>query len=259
MKKEFAPYDRALKIKALGFDEPCFAWYVSESYGLEYGKVVKSDLIKDGIVAPTFSQAFRWFREEYSLGHEISCPYSSTHFGKNVKIINEGKFEAFITDEEQLSFTDEDFLHDTYEEAELACLDKLIEIVELKQEAGKEFYESADKVITVKRQKEPRQETFIKSDNIEGQWLSPVVKERAWQEEQLVNIFGHYPNASPRWQYMNGLIQNSLDAEQMYTKEEVLEHLNHLIMMTSSKLDEFTNDEETVTMKWFEQFKQQEQ
>ena len=53
---------------------------------------------------------------------------------------------------------------------------------------------------------------------------------------------------------MNGLIQNSLDAKRMYTKEEVLEHLNHLIMMSSSKLDEFTNDEEMVTMKWFEQF-----
>ena len=43
-----------------------------------------------------------------------------------------------------------------------------------------------------------------------------------------------------------------------YSEEEVLEHLNHLIMMPSSKLDEFTNDEEMVTMKWFEQFKQQE-
>jgi hypothetical protein len=40
-----------------------------------------------------------------------------------------------------------------------------------------------------------------------------------------------------------------------YSDEEVLEQLNHLIMMPSSKLDEFTNDEEMVTMKWFEQFK----
>jgi hypothetical protein len=40
-----------------------------------------------------------------------------------------------------------------------------------------------------------------------------------------------------------------------YSDEEVLEHLNHLIMMPSSKLDKFTNDEEMVTMKWFNQFK----
>ena len=43
--------------------------------------------------------------------------------------------------------------------------------------------------------------------------------------------------------------------ERMYSGEEVLEHLNHLIMMPSSKLDKFTDDEEMVTMKWFEQFK----
>jgi hypothetical protein len=41
-----------------------------------------------------------------------------------------------------------------------------------------------------------------------------------------------------------------------YSEEEVLKHLNHLIMMPSSKLDKFTNDEEMVTMKWFEQFKE---
>jgi hypothetical protein len=43
-------------------------------------------------------------------------------------------------------------------------------------------------------------------------------------------------------------------SERMYSKEELLEHLNHLIMLPSSKLDEFTDDEEMVTMKWFEQF-----
>jgi hypothetical protein len=44
-----------------------------------------------------------------------------------------------------------------------------------------------------------------------------------------------------------------------YSKEQVLEHLNILIMMPSTKLDEFTDDKEMVTIKWFEQFKKQEQ
>jgi hypothetical protein len=55
----------------------------------------------------------------------------------------------------------------------------------------------------------------------DGEWLSPVPTERAWQEEKLVEIFGHYPTASPKWQYMNGLIQNSLDAKQMYSEQEL--------------------------------------
>jgi hypothetical protein len=85
---------------------------------------------------------------------------------------------------------------------------------------------------------EPKPETFIKSDNIEGQWLSPVRTERAWQEEQLVNIFGHYPNASPRWQYMNGLIQNSLDAKQMYSEEEVKKAITNFYMNDMILTDE---------------------
>jgi hypothetical protein len=44
-------------------------------------------------------------------------------------------------------------------------------------------------------------------------------------------------------------------AKKMYSVEEVLEHLNHLIMMKSSELDKFTDDQEMVTMKWFEKFK----
>jgi hypothetical protein len=67
------------------------------------------------------------------------------------------------------------------------------------------------------------QQTFIKIDNVDGEWLSPLPTERAWQEEKLVEIFGHYPTASPRWQYMNGLIQNSLDAKQMYSEEDILD------------------------------------
>jgi hypothetical protein len=52
---------------------------------------------------------------------------------------------------------------------------------------------------------------FIKSDTTDGQWLSPVPTERKWQEEKLVELFFHYPNASPRWQYMNGLIHLGLE------------------------------------------------
>lgn len=44
-------------------------------------------------------------------------------------------------------------------------------------------------------------------------------------------------------------------SKRMYSKEEVIEHLNHLIMLPSSELDKFTDDEEMITMKWFEQFK----
>jgi hypothetical protein len=98
----------------------------------------------------------------------------------------------------------------------------------------------------------PKEETFIKTDNVDGQWLSPVPTERAWQEEKLVEIFEHYPNASPKWQYMNGLIQNSLDAKQMYNEEDMIEFAVWMYLeVGSNKGKERTNKE------LFEQFKKE--
>ena len=62
--------------------------------------------------------------------------------------------------------------------------------------------------------------TFVPSDNIDGTWLSPVRSEREWQEAKLVELFGHYPNASPRWQYMNGLIIDNLEYRKLMSEDE---------------------------------------
>ena len=116
MEKEFVPYDLALRLGSLGFDEPCIAWYVSKSYGLEYGKVIKPDLIKEAVLAPLFSQAFRWFREK---GYLIS--FSSHDDSIHDFYIKWQPSKSILSD-----------TYDTYEEAEIACLEKLIEIVEQK-------------------------------------------------------------------------------------------------------------------------------
>jgi len=75
MKNEFVPYEEALTMKELGFDEKCFGFYNptitkdviinNDSYG---GFGLTQDHI---VVAPTFSQAFRWFREKYKLFGEV--------------------------------------------------------------------------------------------------------------------------------------------------------------------------------------------
>jgi hypothetical protein len=57
-------------------------------------------------------------------------------------------------------------------------------------------------------QEEPKQETIEDPD---AYWLSSSKKEREWQEEKLKEIFEHYPNAAPRYQYLNGLIQMALE------------------------------------------------
>jgi hypothetical protein len=130
MNKEFIPYQQALALKELGFDEPCLAhWYNetptnSEGQCLVYYKKpwdnqkIINGVIRDYYFAPTYSQAFRFFREKYSLYTNITK--------YNDENDTQDKFYYYISD----GYMREEF--NTYEEAELACLIKLIEIVKNK-------------------------------------------------------------------------------------------------------------------------------
>ena len=120
MKEEFVPYDIALAMKELGFDKKCMMhWFKGK---LSYYKM--GDFAPSHTPAPLYQQAFRWFREKHGLYTEIlldqtSQPkfcfeiYKYRHFGNYEKIE--------ITDWH---------LYRTTEEAQEACLRKLIEIVE---------------------------------------------------------------------------------------------------------------------------------
>ena len=114
MVKDFIQYTEALELKQLGFDEPCFGVYATKD-----GYVRKSayDEIGD---APTYSQAFRWFREKYNIDVSINTVYSKYNE-------NTSKKYGGVTDNESV-FTNVGF-HNTYEEAELACLKEMIKIV----------------------------------------------------------------------------------------------------------------------------------
>lgn len=126
MKNEFAPYDIALAVKDLGFNEKCLANFMvfgdNELVDGKYGKT-EPKLFTDGeerdlefarknsgypfvyhaCKAPLYQQLFRWFREEYNL----HCNITNDEFGYYT---DEGKFN-------------------TYEEAQNAYFRKLIEIV----------------------------------------------------------------------------------------------------------------------------------
>jgi hypothetical protein len=120
MEKEFVPYELAVKLKELGFDESCFGFYYDDGEL----KIKEGNISRLGYInAPTFSQAFRWFREEYDLRIWIESNHGVSKFEYVIATTNHNfidkQFNDFSSDK-------------TYEEAELACLDKLIEIVESK-------------------------------------------------------------------------------------------------------------------------------
>jgi hypothetical protein len=126
MEKEFVTYELALRMKALGFDEPCFGFYYRKEIDLfESCKIqertnssyVKEFMDKEDCVAPTWQSAFRWFREKYGL-------YCGFNEPKSIKIRLEHNTFEIIRKESD-------------EEAETACLEKLLEIVEEEYEKEK--------------------------------------------------------------------------------------------------------------------------
>jgi hypothetical protein len=141
MEKEFVPYELALRMKQLGFNEPCLArWQKNKKlqYRKENDWIYNFDPNPDNLefyvknhpnylmlingkylwpqcvnfTASLFQQAFRWFREKYNIHIRIE-KYDETKWWANWG-----------------SWTSE--VYDSYEETEVACIEKLIEIVEQK-------------------------------------------------------------------------------------------------------------------------------
>jgi hypothetical protein len=128
MNKEFIPYEQALELKELGFNEPCLSLYLdndkktmtSSMKGADTNSWLKEHYSGYGnsITAPLYQQAFRWFREKYNL----IC--SVQYMGKN-KI---NWWDIHIVGHYNIHYEEMCMKYQSYEEAELACLKKLIEI-----------------------------------------------------------------------------------------------------------------------------------
>ena len=119
MEKEFIPYEQALALKELGFDEPCLASWNFYTKELNYNSQPSIFTSEDVIQLPLYQQAFRWFREEYGLYHSIGLDDSlENNINCDYQIINHSQ-----------SISELESSFKSYEEAELACLKQLIEIV----------------------------------------------------------------------------------------------------------------------------------
>ena len=132
MNKEFVPYTEAFELKQLGFDEPCFGWFASDK------SLVKDITTKtDFILAPTFSQAFKLFREKYGYDCSFEDELVYDDDDKEIEMWDFFIYKTKQGSDKKMTFCSNN--HDTYvesfcrEEAELACLRKLIEIVKTKQ------------------------------------------------------------------------------------------------------------------------------
>lgn len=138
MEKEFIPYEQASALKELGFNRRTFAEY---SMIINNKWVLTFDLSEEGqypedssaCIAPTFSQAFRWFRENHNLYAEVKVEDSVKLGGQKFYWIVFGACKSFEGSLWIRCLEDSNgVMSNTYEETELECLKKLIEIVKQK-------------------------------------------------------------------------------------------------------------------------------
>jgi len=127
MKKEFVLHEEALALRELGFDVGCLAFY--DEKGIMHGTMLENPVTKKDypslLQAPLYQQAFMWFREKYGLTHYID----STKIDCNCPVLRSYGDISLGHIGNEFSFR---YIFNTYEEAELACLKKLIEIVKKK-------------------------------------------------------------------------------------------------------------------------------
>jgi len=138
MEKEFLPYQIAVDMKLIGFDEPCLKvgnpnghimWKWIEVDGepptVNINDVIQVHYDENWIEIPTFSQAFRWFREKCCIQNEVCFDdEGGIHYYYVIRYFKNKKWN-FYQNSSTLTFK-------TYEDAELECLKKLIELVKEK-------------------------------------------------------------------------------------------------------------------------------
>ena len=115
LEKEFIPYKQTVELKELGFDRLCFGYFDRED-----GNILKYNIVyeNENLSAPIYRQAFKFFRDKYKLSSWI---YNSDLDKYFFTILQNGRI---IKANQSTS---------SYEEAELACLNKLIEICKNEQ------------------------------------------------------------------------------------------------------------------------------
>ncbi len=141
MKKEFVTYDIALRLKALGFDQPCLAFYqmeysevtpqlVDDSYEYKmtgFMTCKNSEIPNHYTSAPTLRQTFEWFRDNHNLFSTINIDQTmEPKFCYS--IVKYNQYEDGQFDWQTIVFKSD--LERSYPLAEVTCLEKLCDIVE---------------------------------------------------------------------------------------------------------------------------------
>jgi hypothetical protein len=114
--KDIVSFDQAIELATIGFDKQTICGYDIADRQLYLCQVDEDGIYmpQKDLAAPAKSQVFRWFREKYD--YDITIGHINNKYLGSIRANKTGYY---------LNATD-DYL--TYEEAENACIDKLIEL-----------------------------------------------------------------------------------------------------------------------------------
>jgi len=124
MEKEFVSYEQAVALKELGFNEICMGYFdvrLEHQIGNFNFTEIKGYHESVAALSPLKQQVFRWFREK-KLHNTFPSIIQTRNWATLYRIVE------WHPGNDSTSISTSDY-YDTYEEAENACIDKLIELV----------------------------------------------------------------------------------------------------------------------------------
>ena len=161
MNNLFVPFEQALHLKELGFNQECFGYYTLaevrdyKNNGLDIRNEIVLNTLNgyrkydDEIQtsAPLYQQAFRWLRNQYMTKRYINerGDYIEGNFfnlplilpnGYEIKLLEQSTSYTIVGGREIPFYAEPEAVYkettESYESAELACLKKLIEVIKNK-------------------------------------------------------------------------------------------------------------------------------
>ena len=123
MNKEFVSYEQAVALKELGFNEICMGYFdvrLEHQIGNFNFTEIKGYYESVSALSPLKQQVFRWFREK-KLHNTFPSIIQTRNWASLYRILE------WHPGNDSTSISTSDY-YDTYEEAEDACIDKLIEL-----------------------------------------------------------------------------------------------------------------------------------
>jgi hypothetical protein len=130
---EYLPHDESTQLKRLGFNLPCFFCFDAHATLMRCSVLKENDEEFRGInhnavyhqgqtytSQPSYHQAIKWFRDRHGLHAEpIWDNDNGTYWFFSITMVGDVEFDAIDLGRSE-----------TYEEAELACVRKLISLIE---------------------------------------------------------------------------------------------------------------------------------